>query len=89
MLAVTVGDVILIPPGVVHFQLDTSDHDFEVAGTYPVDFPEVAELRGPAPPEVLATIKNVPMISSDPIFGVSGAPWTTPNVLIALPSSPL
>lgn len=85
-VSVSTGDVVLIPPGVVHYQLDTSSAEFEVAGSYPMGFPDVAEIRGEATPEQLATISKVSMFTSDPTFGVDGAPWGAPDQLLVLPT---
>jgi uncharacterized protein YjlB len=82
---VTVGDVVLIPPGVAHNQPGGVPRGFEVAGTYPSGDPPVNELKKPPTRAQQETIDAAPMFTSDPIFGKSAAPWGNPTMLLTLP----
>ena len=66
VLSLESGDLAIIPPGVAHCQLDSSDKDFVCAGSYPEGFIEVANLEGVPTPSQLAAIKAVPLFAPDP-----------------------
>jgi hypothetical protein len=69
-----VGDLILIPPGVAHKQLEASD-DFTLLGSYPNETPNADTCRG-APTSVQArNIVECPVPASDPIFGRAAQAW--------------
>lgn len=67
------GDVVVIPAGVGHQNLGSSD-DFQVCGGYPAgQEADLIRADDPAPREaVRARIARVPRPSSDPIFGADG-----------------
>jgi len=67
---VAAGDVVVLPAGTGHFRC-TASHDFLVVGAYPPG--QVADLlRGPATPQQLAAIANVPIPATDPVHGKAG-----------------
>ena len=67
VLQVSAGDVLLLPAGTGHCNLDCSD-DFLVVGAYPPG--QVADLlRSAASPRVLAAIAGVPNPARDPVHG--------------------
>lgn len=67
-----VGDVILIPAGVGHKRLSSSD-DFQVVGGYPGgQLPDMHRDDEAANARLHATIDSVPLPASDPIYGASG-----------------
>lgn len=71
-VAVSAGDVIVIPAGVAHRQLKASD-DFGVIGAYP-DGRNWDVLRGLAGerPAADRRIAELPIPDTDPLFGFSG-----------------
>lgn len=72
-LSAGVGDLILIPPGVAHKQLEATP-DFTLLGCYPNETPDVDTVRGAPTPAQARSIKACPVPRSDPLFG-SSAPW--------------
>lgn len=71
-VAVRAGDVIVIPAGVSHQRLDSSD-DFAVLGAYP-DGQDVDLFRGD-PGHLQETRRNVagvPLPATDPLYGADG-----------------
>ena len=66
------GDVVIIPAGVAHQNLGSSD-DFHVVGGYPIG--QTADLLRGEPgerPQADDNIDRVPLPSGDPIFGSTG-----------------
>jgi uncharacterized protein YjlB len=73
-VAVSAGDVALLPAGTGHFRLEAS-RDFLVVGAYPPG--QSADLwRGAASPEAIARIARVPVPATDPVLG-AGGPMTS------------
>ena len=73
-IAVTAGDVLLLPVGTGHCRLEASD-DFLVIGAYPPD--QDFDIRREAPtPEMRASMPNVPWPDTDPVSGAA-EPLTT------------
>jgi uncharacterized protein YjlB len=73
-VAVSAGDVALLPAGTGHFRLEAS-RDFLVVGAYPPG--QNADLwRGAASPEAIARIARVPIPATDPVLG-AGGPMTS------------
>jgi uncharacterized protein YjlB len=69
-VAVSAGDVVLLPAGTGHFRIDAS-RDFLVVGAYPPD--QSADLCRAAPtPAMLARIASLPFPGIDPVEGVNG-----------------
>lgn len=71
---VQVGDLILIPPGVAHKQLEASS-DFTLLGSYPDETPNADTCRGAPTAAQAQNIADCPLPASDPIFGRSVQPW--------------
>jgi uncharacterized protein YjlB len=72
-IEVASGDVVAIPAGVGHFNAGSSG-DFVVVGAYPDGQAWDLLIGEPGErPESLENIRNVPLPSSDPVFGDSGA----------------
>jgi uncharacterized protein YjlB len=71
-LAVTAGDVIVIPAGVAHRRLSSSD-DFLVVGGYPPgqDW-DLLEGKDGERPQADENIKAVPLPQTDPVGGAKG-----------------
>jgi uncharacterized protein YjlB len=70
-VAVTAGDVALLPAGTGHFRQEAS-RDFFVVGAYPPG--QSADLlRGAATPEQLVRIASLPFPATDPVEGKGGA----------------
>lgn len=73
MITVYAGDAVLIPAGVGHQQIATSD-DFSAVGAYPPDVKPKTLLDEPALlQQSMLEIKRVPMPDKDPITGGEGA----------------
>ena len=73
-VAVSAGDVVVLPAGTGHFRLEAT-RDFLVVGAYPLD--QSADLcRGAANPQMLARIANLPFPATDPVKG-AGGPMTS------------
>ena len=77
---VEAGDVVVLPAGTGHRQMDAST-DFEVVGAYPPGQQGVETVRaeGPHDAETLARIAGVPRPGTDPIHGEGGpliAAWS-------------
>lgn len=73
IVRVRAGDVVVIPAGVGHCNRGSSG-DFAVVGAYPEgqeDYDLRTGERGERP-EVLETIRNVPLPRRDPLFGADG-----------------
>lgn len=65
------GDVIVIPAGVVHLTLESTD-DFEMVGAYPAGSPRWDMCYGQSIKECeqkTAVIKKVPIPPTDPVTG--------------------
>eukprot|EP00929_Paragymnodinium_shiwhaense_P085142 TRINITY_DN45594_c0_g1_i1.p1 TRINITY_DN45594_c0_g1~~TRINITY_DN45594_c0_g1_i1.p1 ORF type:complete len:197 (+),score=39.46 TRINITY_DN45594_c0_g1_i1:194-784(+) len=73
-LPAAVGDLILIPPGVAHKQMDASG-DFLLLGSYPNETPTADTVRGAPSQQQQQSIEDCPVPACDPIFGRSEAPW--------------
>ena len=56
--------------------------DFECAGTYPLGFEEVNNIRCAPTVAEQAAIDAVALFESDPLYGTHGAPWGTPADLL-------
>jgi uncharacterized protein YjlB len=70
-VAVSAGDVALLPAGTGHFRQEAS-RDFLVVGAYPPD--QSADLcRGAPTAEMLAHIASLPFPATDPVEGANGA----------------
>ncbi len=70
-IAVSAGDVALLPAGTGHFRIEAS-RDFLVVGAYPPD--QTADLCRSAPTaEMLARIARLPFPAIDPVEGVGGS----------------
>ena len=68
----TAGDVLIIPAGVSHKNLDQSP-DFRVVGAYPKGQMWDMNYGKPAErPQADENIKNVPLPEADPVFGKTG-----------------
>lgn len=68
-IAVTAGDVLLLPVGTGHCRLEASD-DFLVIGAYPPD--QDFDIRREAPtPEMRASMPNVSWPDTDPVSGAA------------------
>ncbi len=66
------GDVIVIPAGVSHKSITSSD-DFKCVGSYPEGHkPDMNYGKAEEHPTVDIHIKKVPLPDSDPIFGLKG-----------------
>jgi uncharacterized protein YjlB len=72
-LDVEAGDVLVLPAGVAHKNLG-SDADFQVVGAYPDSCPDWDLKRGrPGDrPAADRTVEEVPLPSSDPVYGGDG-----------------
>jgi uncharacterized protein YjlB len=81
-VAVSAGDVALLPAGTGHFRQEAS-RDFLVVGAYPPD--QSADLlRGAPTAEQLARIASLPFPATDPVDGENGALsslWQLPPTL--------
>jgi uncharacterized protein YjlB len=72
MLEVHAGDVIVIPAGVAHKNLQSSN-DFGVVGAYPNGFePDMNYGKPEEHPTVDQEISKVPIPLSDPVYGRNG-----------------
>lgn len=72
---VRASDVVVIPAGVGHQNLGSTD-DFHVVGGYPVG--QTADLLRAEPgklPQAVENIARVPLPGGDPIFGATGPLW--------------
>jgi uncharacterized protein YjlB len=69
-----VGDLILIPPGVAHKQLEASG-DFTLLGSYPNETPHADTCRGKPTSAQARNIAECSLPISDPIFGRAVQPW--------------
>ena len=70
VLEVSSGDVLLLPAGTGHCNIDSSD-DFLVVGAYPPG--QNGDICRDAPsPEQLVNMKNLPFPDQDPVQGVNG-----------------
>ena len=67
---VGLGDLLLIPPGVVHKQL-SSRGNFALLGSYPAASPSVDNVRATSPPTAnqLRNIATAAVPQADPLFG--------------------
>jgi uncharacterized protein YjlB len=72
-LGVAVGDLILIPPGVAHKQLESKD--FTLLGAYPIETPSADTCRGKPTAAQKANIEGCPVPAIDPVFGKAQMPW--------------
>lgn len=71
-LAVTAGDVLVLPAGVAHKNIE-ADRDFQVVGAYPEG--QAWDLKRGEPgdrPEADRNIDAVPLPSRDPLYGEAG-----------------
>jgi uncharacterized protein YjlB len=69
-VAVTAGDVVVLPAGTGHFRLDAA-RNFLVVGAYPPD--QNADLcRKAATPEMMTSIMYLPFPTTDPVRGPGG-----------------
>ncbi|MFP8489588.1 cupin domain-containing protein [Gracilimonas sp. Q87] len=68
-ISISEGDVIVIPAGVGHCRLSSSD-DFQVVGAYPGGRSyDLCTGKKSERPQVLENIKNVPLPEQDPVTG--------------------
>ena len=66
------GDVIIIPAGVSHKNLEQSS-DFHCVGAYPAgQFPDMRYGKSGERPDVDKNISSVPLPEMDPVFGKNG-----------------
>lgn len=71
-LAAEAGDVIIIPAGVSHKNLDQSP-DFRCVGAYPAgQSPDMQYGKANERPQVDQNIRSVPLPQNDPVFGKDG-----------------
>ncbi|MGA9288923.1 MAG: cupin domain-containing protein [Anaerobacillus sp.] len=71
-LEVKKGDTVVIPAGVAH-KKESSSEDFQVIGAYPNRMtPDLKTGKADERPVAQATIKNVPLPTTDPLQGRSG-----------------
>ncbi len=81
VLSVSKGDVVIIPAGVAHKNLDCS-RDFCAVGAYPAgQRPDTCYGKPGERPQVDANIAQVPLPVADPVFGGQGAlmaKWMAP-----------
>jgi uncharacterized protein YjlB len=83
-LSVSKGDVVIIPAGVAHKNLDCS-RDFRAVGAYPTgQRPDTRYGKPGERPQVDANIAQVPLPQADPVFGDRGAliaQWMAPSTV--------
>lgn len=68
------GDYILIPPGVVHKQVNARN-GFTLLGSYPLETPDVDTLTSSPTKEQLQNIEQCLVPRVDPIFGTREMSW--------------
>ena len=73
-LPATFGDLILIPPGVAHKQLQASG-DFTLLGCYPEETPNADTCKGAPSKAQAQNIERCPVPRSDPVFGAAAQSW--------------
>jgi uncharacterized protein YjlB len=72
IVTVHAGDVIIIPAGVSHKNIEQS-HDFRVVGAYPAgQIPDMKFGKEGERPGADELIRKVPLPHSDPVFGKTG-----------------
>ena len=70
-IRVEVGDVLLIPPGVAHKQLDTFGSDFALLGAYPNETPNADTVRGKPTSQQRKSILACYVPEKEPISGAN------------------
>jgi len=72
-VSVRAGDVLVLPAGTGHCQID-ANADFQVCGAYPPGQQRYETLRAEHPHDkaVLERIRAVPLPGTDPVFGAGG-----------------
>ena len=73
-LSTSVGDLILIPPGVAHKQLK-SHGSFTLLGSYPAETPSADTVRGAPTAAQQENIDRCPLPTKCPVFGNKQMPW--------------
>lgn len=74
VLQTSIGDLILIPPGVAHKQLQSHD-DFTLLGSYPNETPSADTVRSAPSASQQESIDRCLVPASDPVFGENLMPW--------------
>ena len=73
VLSMNQGDVVIIPAGVAHKNLDASP-DFRAVGAYPLgQSPDMNYGRPGERPQADRNIAGVPLPHADPVYGVDGS----------------
>ncbi len=72
IVTVEAGDVVIIPAGVAHKNIDQSQ-DFKVVGAYPVgQIPDMKDGKPGERPKADQNIQNVSLPEYDPVYGKTG-----------------
>ncbi|KIL49471.1 cupin domain-containing protein [Jeotgalibacillus soli] len=73
MIEVNTGDVLVLPAGTGHKKMSASSH-FRIVGAYPEGMEYNTRTGEPGErPVVLQEIRNVPIPSTDPVYGKEGS----------------